>query len=229
MLKNMIIAIDGPAGSGKSTLAKKIAEKLDFMYIDTGAMYRAITFEVLKNNVKDDPEAVIKIARTCDLKLQYKNGKTEVEINGKDVTGEIRNIEVSSNVSDVSKIREVREELVRMQREIASNTDVVMEGRDITTVVFPHADIKVFLTATIEKRAERRRNDYMAMNTDLSIGEIIQNIKTRDKIDSEREVSPLQKADGAIEIDTSELTIEEELQIILEKVEELRNHKKIKV
>jgi len=156
MLKKIIIAIDGPAGSGKSTLAKKIAEKLGFMYLDTGAMYRAITAEAIKNNTVDDINNVIKISRNADLRLFPRNGKTEVFINGRDVTTEIRSIEVSSKVSEVSVIPEVREELVRMQRLIAADQNVVVEGRDTTTVVFPNADIKVFLKADIEKRAERR-------------------------------------------------------------------------
>jgi cytidylate kinase len=223
MLKSIVIAIDGPAGSGKSTLAKKIAETLNFMYLDTGAMYRAITFEVLKQNVLGQTEAIINIVQNAELKLEFSNGQTEVLINGQDVTTEIRSIEVSAKVSDVSKIGKVREELVRMQREIAAGNNVVIEGRDITTVVFPEADVKVFLTASIDKRAERRQNDFKIMNSDLSLSEIKQNIEKRDKIDSEREVSPLTKAEGSLEIDTSELSVEEELKIILDKVEEIRN------
>ncbi len=223
MLKKIIIAIDGPAGSGKSTLAKKIAEKLGFMYLDTGAMYRAITAEAIKKNAVDDINSVIEISRKSDLQLFPRNGKTEVFINGRDVTTEIRSIEVSSKVSEVSVIPEVREELVRMQRIIAANQNVVAEGRDTTTVVFPNADIKVFLKADIEKRAERRLKDFNDMNAGLKIADIKQNIIKRDKIDSEREVSPLTKAEDAIEIDTSNITVEEELDIILKKVEEIKS------
>ena len=219
MSKNLVIAIDGPAGSGKSTTAQLVAQKLGFVYIDTGAMYRAITFLAIRDNVLGNNDEIIKIAANSDIDLKFENGITRININGEDLTDKIRTLDVNNNVSDVSKIEEVRKILVRKQREIGSkSTSVVMEGRDIATVVFPNADVKIFLTATIDERAKRRAKEYAANGTEVPVTEIKDNLKNRDQIDSNREVSPLVKAADAIVVDTSYVTIEEQVNIILEEV-----------
>ena len=219
MSKNLVIAIDGPAGSGKSTTAQLVAQKLGFVYIDTGAMYRAITFLAIRDNVLGNNDEIIKIAANSDIDLKFENGITRININGEDLTDKIRTLDVNNSVSDVSKIEEVRKILVRRQREIGSkSTSVVMEGRDIASVVFPNADVKIFLTATIDERAKRRAKEYAANGTEIPVTKIKDNLKNRDQIDSNREVSPLVKAEDAIVVDTSYVTIEEQVNIILEEV-----------
>ncbi len=219
MSKNLIIAIDGPAGSGKSTTAQLVAQKLDFVYIDTGAMYRAITYLAIRNNALGNKDKIIELAANSNIDLKFENGVTCISINREDLTNKIRTLDVNKNVSDVSKIEEVRRILVRKQRDIGSKTTgVVMEGRDIATVVFPNADIKIFLTATIDKRAKRRAKEYAENGTNIPITEIKENLKNRDQIDSNRKVSPLVKAKDAIVVDTSYVSIEEQVNIILNKV-----------
>lgn len=218
MDKNVIITIDGPAGSGKSTSAKLVAKRLGYTYLDTGAMYRAITYLALTGNCIENEESIVKIAEEAEINLQTIDGKTEVFINNKDVTDLIRTFEVNSKVSDVSKIPGVRKALVRMQQQFGKNTNIVAEGRDTGTVVFPNADVKIFLIASIEERAKRRLKEFHDKGENLSINEISDNLATRDKIDSTREVSPLVKAADAFEIDTTNITIEEQVNLILEKV-----------
>ncbi len=219
MSKNLIIAIDGPAGSGKSTTAQLVAQMLDFVYIDTGAMYRAITYLAIRNNALGNKDKIIEFAANSDIELKFKNGVTNISINGEDLTDKIRTLDVNKNVSDVSKIEDVRKVLVRKQREIGSKTTgVVMEGRDIATVVFPNADVKIFLTATIDERAKRRAKEYAENGTEIPVTEIKENLKNRDQIDSNREVSPLIEAEDAIVVDTSYVTIEEQVNIILNEV-----------
>lgn len=219
MSKNLVIAIDGPAGSGKSTTAQLVAQKLGFVYIDTGAMYRAITHLAIRNNALGNNDKIIELATNSDIDLKFENGVTSISINGEDLTDKIRTLDVNENVSDVSKIEEVRKILVRKQREIGSKTtSVVMEGRDIATVVFPNADVKIFLTATIDERAKRRAKEYAENGTEILVTDIKENLKTRDQIDSNREISPLVKAEDAIVVDTSYVTIEEQVNIILQEV-----------
>ena len=219
MSKNLVIAIDGPAGSGKSTTAQLVAQKLGFVYIDTGAMYRAITHLAIRNNALSNNDKIIELAANSDINLKFENGVTSISINGEDLTDKIRRLDVNENVSDVSKIEEVRKILVRKQREIGSKTtSVVMEGRDIATVVFPNADVKIFLTATIDERAKRRAKEYAENGTKVPVTEIRNNLKNRDQIDSNREISPLVKAEDAIVVDTSYVTIEEQVNIILREV-----------
>lgn len=220
MTKNIIITIDGPAGSGKSTSAKLVAEKLGYTYLDTGAMYRAITYLALKNNVLNDKAEIIKIADKARITFENSDGSQRVFVNDEEVTAQIRSFEVNSNVSEVSVIPEVRESLVRMQRQIGREIDVVAEGRDTGTVVFPDADVKFFLVASIRERAQRRMKEFEAKGQHKTLGEIQDNIMHRDMIDSGREVSPLRKAEDAIEIDTSDITIEEQVAAIIRKVEE---------
>ncbi|HEX2961303.1 MAG: (d)CMP kinase [Ignavibacteria bacterium] len=225
MAKNIIITIDGPAGSGKSTSAKLVAKNLGFTYLDTGAMYRAVTYLALKRNVIKDEPSVVELAEKARLELKFVDGKTEVILNGEDVTEAIRSYEVNSNVSEVSRIAGVRTALVKKQQEIGRNTSIVAEGRDTGTVVFPEADVKIFLTASLSQRAHRRLREFQEKGENLSLDEIEGNIRKRDLIDSSREVSPLTKAQDAVEIDTSSITIEEEVELILSRVRESINNK----
>lgn len=219
MSKNIVIAIDGPAGAGKSTVAKHLAQMLDYVYVDTGAMYRAITYLVLRNGVQNDHDEIIKIASDAKIKLQFENGITRVFINGQEVTDNIRTPEVNSYVSEVSKISEVRDAMVKIQRNLGTDTDLIAEGRDTTTIVFPDATIKVFLTASIEERAKRRHKELIEKGQQLTLEEVRSNIEVRDRIDSSREVSPLIKAKDAVEIDSTNMTIPDEIYKILDMIE----------
>jgi CMP/dCMP kinase len=223
MLKHYVIAIDGPAGSGKSTAAKNLAHKLGFTYLDTGAMYRAITYTALKQNVVDDRERVIDIAKNVNLSLRYENGITRVFVDGEEVTEQIRSAEVNSKVSEVSVIPEVRSEMVKIQKKIGESNNLVAEGRDVTTVVFPDAGIKFFITASIEERAKRRFREYQLKNIEISFDEVKANLEKRDKIDSGREISPLRQADDAILFDNTGLTPEQDLEFLFFKVQDIIN------
>ncbi len=230
MTKRLIVAIDGPAGSGKSTSAKLVAERLSYLYIDTGAMYRAVTLTAIRNNVLNDNEAVIEFSRTIDIDLEFKDGYTRVYINGTDVSEEIRTPLVNKHVSDVSKIQEVRTALVKKQQELGNkNGGVVMEGRDIGTVVFPNADVKIFLTASIDQRAARRAKEFSEKGIEISIDDVAKNLLERDKIDSTRSVSPLKKSPDAHEIDTSSITIENQVDLILKIVKKAADKKGIEI
>ena len=224
MSKKLIIAIDGPAGSGKSTSAKIVAQKLGYTYIDSGAMYRAVTFVAIQKNILDNEDKIVGLAEDLEIKLQFINEETKVQIDGIDFTEEIRSIEVNENVSKVSKIEGVRKALVEKQKKMRdAEHGIVMEGRDITTVVFPDADLKIYLTALIEQRAKRRVEEYKLKGKEVTLEEIKHNIEERDRIDSTRSVSPLTKAPDAIEIDTSKVSIEQQVEIILEKVKLVNN------
>ncbi len=229
MSQKLIVAIDGPAGSGKSTSAKLVANKLSYLYIDTGAMYRAITYLVQKNALTNIDE-ITRLAEESELELKFENGITNVKINGEDVTDKIRDISINHKVSEISKIEGVRKALVKKQQAMGKKgRGVVMEGRDISTVVFPQADVKIFLTASIEQRSQRRAKEYAEKGTVVTVEEIKNNLLQRDKIDSTREVSPLIKASDAIEVDTSKVTIEEQVNIILNQIRISANRKGIKV
>ncbi len=222
MSKKIIIAIDGPAGSGKSTAAKNIAQKLGFTYLDTGAMYRAITYIALQKGIADDLNAVIELAKSITLDLKFENGVTRVFVDGIEITNEIRNPEVNSKVSDISKIPEVRSEMVKIQKRIGALGNVIAEGRDVTTVVFPNADFKIYMIASIEERARRRFKEFQEKNINISLEEVKANLQMRDDIDSNRSVSPLKKAEDAYEFDNSNIPIDKELDLLLKKIEEIR-------
>lgn len=206
------IAIDGPSGAGKSTVAKIIATKLNFKYIDTGAMYRAVTFLAIEKDViMKDNDSIIKIARdiSIDFSTPDKDGNVLVFVNSRDLTEEIRSVEVDNNVSKVASIPEVREIMLEKQRELAGNNNVVMDGRDIGTRVLPDADLKIFLTATLEERAKRRYYDLVEREIDIDMAEVEEKIKIRDEKDSNREHSPLKEAEDAYKIISDDLTPEE--------------------
>jgi cytidylate kinase len=218
MSKNLIVAIDGPAGSGKSTSAKLVAQKLGYLYIDTGAMYRAVTFLSLEKNLQSEKE-ITALAESVNIKLIFEKGYTEVIVDDSNITEKLRTSQVNSKVSEISRIEGVRKALVRKQREYAlNNYGIVMEGRDIGTVVFPDADVKIFLTANLGQRVQRRVKEYEGNGIKIPVENVRENLIERDRIDSTREVSPLLKAPDAVEIDTSSVTIEEQVELILNEI-----------
>lgn len=218
--KGIIIAIDGPAGAGKSTTAKLLAERLNYQYIDTGAMYRAVTLYALRKNIK--PEQVQDLIDLVkEMNFQFKNNGSVLFINSEDVTESIRSPEVSEKVSEYSKIAEVRRLLVNKQREIGKKGGIVMEGRDITTTVFPDAELKIFLTADLDIRAYRRLIELKIKGMDIDLENVKDNLTIRDKIDSSRETSPLMLTEDSIVIDTTQLTIDEQVDLIYNKAQEI--------
>ena len=211
----MQVAIDGPASSGKSTISKLIAKENHFVYLDTGAMYRVVTLAVLRNKISiDDHEAIEKLVQTIEIGFSMQDGKQSVFMNGEDVTDEIRSVEVTKNVSAVSAIKEVRTRLVHLQQEIAENHSIIMDGRDIGTVVLPQAEIKIFLVASVEERAKRRFIENQEKGIEMSYEELVEDIRRRDHIDSTRKESPLRKAEDAIEVDTTKMTIEDVVKVV---------------
>lgn len=218
----MIVAIDGPAATGKSTSAKLVAQKLGFTYMDTGAMYRCVTLSVLRNHIAlADEEAIQLLIQEMDIHFDKTDDKLVVCLNKEDVSTLIRKPEVTSHVSAVSALPQVRNHMVAIQRRSAKNQDCVIEGRDIGTIVFPKADVKFFLVADDIVRAKRRQLDLKAIGEEKTIDELVEEICRRDRFDSERSHSPLKKADDAIEVDTSQLTIDEQVDFMVNKV---RNH-----
>ena len=207
----MIIAIDGPAGSGKSTIAKLIAEDLELVYLDTGAMYRLVTLKALNDGILGNLDKIIKMLDNLNIDIK-ENGFYLDDI---DVSEEIRKPVVSENVSDIAAIREVRKKMVDLQRKFSESKNVILDGRDIGTVVFPNADLKVFLVADARERANRRYKELTEKGENVSLEEIYQNILMRDKIDSTREEAPLKKAEDAIEVDTTSKSIDEVKEEIL--------------
>ena len=216
----MIIAIDGPSASGKSTTAKGVAEKLGITHVDTGAMYRAVTLGLKLSGISPDDDASV-CQYLSEIEL-YFDANNKMHLNGVDVSHEIRSGDISSRVSAVSAIPEVREKMVIIQRRIAGEQDCVLEGRDIGTVVFPNAEFKFFLIADIDVRAKRRLIELEKMGETKTISELIEDIRRRDQLDTSRNHSPLIQADDAIPIDTSQLTINEQIKIIINHI----NHNK---
>ena len=218
-----IVAVDGTAGSGKGSVTKVVAERLNLVTIDTGAMYRSVTLAMLEQNI--GLEEIEKIAEILkDIKIEFvEDGESKkVFLNGKDVTLKIRSKEVNEFVSPVSTIKIVREHLAHMQREMAKSIDVIMEGRDIGTNVFPNADVKIYLDASPEERAERRFRQNKENGIDIPFEEILKNVKERDYIDSHREIAPLTKAPDAVYIDSTGMTIEEEAEAVIKVINEKR-------
>jgi cytidylate kinase len=219
--RKLVIAIDGPAASGKSTTAKLVARKLAYLHVDTGAMYRAVTVKVLRAGLAlDDQRGIGKLMESTHVELRGVDGELQVLLDGEDVSDEIRSVTVTRAVSAVSSMRKVRQAMVREQRALGRDGGIVLEGRDIGTVVFPDADLKFFMVAGIEARAHRRRLDLAADGVDADLGTLMREIEERDRKDSSRRESPLRKAEDAVEIDTSSLTIEEQVDMVVRIVRE---------
>ena len=216
-----IIAIDGPAGSGKSTVAKRVAKKLGLFYIDTGAMYRALALKAKRAHVDPhDSAPIIKLADTLDVNLDYNptTGKLKVMLDGQDVSEEIRKPFITEHISTIAKIKEVRERMVTLQRKLAEGKKAILEGRDITTVVFPDACKKFFLDATPQERVKRRFLEMKEKNIDIDEIEIKKDIDQRDRVDSTREYAPLKKAPDAFYIDTTHMTIDEVVETVIQEI-----------
>lgn len=214
--KRLNIAIDGPAGAGKSTIAKMVSKKLNCIYVDTGAMYRTVALFFIKNGIaSDDEKRIAKEIENIQVDIQFEAGDQKVLLNGKDVTEEIRAERVGNWASEISKYTLVREYLVKMQREVATKQDVVMDGRDIGTVVLPQANVKIYLTASSKVRAMRRYNELTQKGVFCDIHDIEQGIMERDAQDMNREISPLRQAKDAILIDSSNMTIDEVVEKIV--------------
>lgn len=211
------IAIDGPAGAGKSTIARKTAAELGFIYVDTGALYRTVALAVLQNGISTTDAAAVESALSeFQIELKFQNGEQRVFLNDADVSDEIRSSKVSMAASTVSAIPAVRQFLFDLQQEIAHKNDVIMDGRDIGTVILPNADVKIFLTATAEDRAKRRYDQLLQMGTVVNFDELLEEIKQRDYNDSHRDIAPLKQAPDAILVDTTGNTLEESIALLHE-------------
>lgn len=218
-----IVAVDGTAGSGKGSVTKVVAEKLNLVTIDTGAMYRSVTLAMLEQNVGiEETEKIAGILENIKIEFVDEGTEKKVFLNDKDVTLQIRSKEVTEFVSHVSTIKIVREHMAHLQRKMAESIDVIMEGRDIGTNVFPNADVKIYLDATPEERAERRFRQNKENGIDIPFEEILQNVKERDYIDSHRKIAPLTKAPDAIYIDSTGMTIEEEAEEVIKVINQKR-------
>jgi CMP/dCMP kinase len=218
------IAIDGPAAAGKSTVAKVVAERLSYIYIDTGAMYRALTLKCMNEDVNlQDEEKVKAILPTTNITLVPSSEGQQVILDGLNVSDEIRTARVTNNVSHIAKLSAVREEMVKRQQMLAENGGIVMDGRDIGTHVLPNAEVKIFMLASVEERAKRRYEEEISKGYSSDLEVLKKEIAARDKIDSEREVAPLKKADDAIEIDSTLLSIDEVVNKIMNIIEERSN------
>ena len=218
---SFVVAIDGPAGSGKGTVAKLVGEKLNLLNIDTGAMFRCIALKMLRNNIAIDNEKEIdNILENIDIELHESDNSLKVFLDKEDVSLEIRREEISNFVSPVSTLPNVRKKLLELQRNIANGKNVIMEGRDIGTVVFPNANVKIYLEASSEERAKRRVKQNIEKGIEANYEKILEDIKIRDKRDSTREIAPLKKADDAILVDSTNLTIEQVVKKVIDIIKE---------
>jgi len=214
--KKITIAIDGPAASGKSTTARLVAQKLGYLHVDTGAMYRALTLKAIEKNLNlSDKERIVALARTSSIRLEGGNPTTRVFLDNIDVTDKIRTPQVNQAVSTISGYQGVREMMVREQQRISTDGGVVLEGRDIGTIVIPSAELKIFMIANVQERVRRRKKDLALCGIEADENELVKEIEARDKKDSTREISPLRKAEDAVELDTSDLTIDEQVDFIV--------------
>ena len=204
------VAIDGPAGAGKSTIAKLVSKEKGYIYVDTGAMYRALAIHFLQKGISpENTPDVINACRDADVSIRYENGVQQVYLNGENVTGMLRTEEVGNMASKTSAVPEVREKLLELQRTLAKENDVIMDGRDIGTNILPDADVKIYLTASVETRAKRRYDELKEKGEDCDLDQIAQDIKERDERDMNRETAPLKKAEDAILVDSSNMSIPE--------------------
>jgi cytidylate kinase len=220
--RNLVIAIDGPAASGKSTTARLVAERLGYLHLDTGAMYRAVAAKVIRLGIDpEDSDAVLALLPATRVELRRDNAALQVILDGENVTGEIRSAAVTRAVSPVSSIPGVRAAMVREQRRLGADGGVVLEGRDIGTVVFPDADLKIFLVAGILARAARRRRELEQHGTPPPLEVVVRELEERDRLDSTRSTSPLRKADDAVELDTSAMTIEEQVEEVVRRAKRI--------
>lgn len=211
------VAIDGPAGAGKSTIAKLVAKAKGYIYVDTGAMYRGLAIHFLDKGIqKGETEKVIEACKDAEVTIAYEDGVQHVYLNGKDITARLRNEEVGNMASVTSAIPEVRKKLLELQQNLAKTQDVIMDGRDIGTCVLPDADVKIYLTASVETRAKRRYQELLEKGEPCNLEEIAHDIEERDNRDMNREIAPLKQADDAVLVDSSDMTIEEVVQTIVD-------------
>ena len=216
-----IVAVDGTAGSGKGTITKIIAEKMNLISIDTGAMYRCVALECINKNIEyTEIEKIKEILKNIDIELKKENGEQLVFLNGKNVTKEIRTPAVDNVVARFAAIKEVREKITPIQRKMGENNDIIMEGRDIGTVVFPNADVKVFLDCSVEERARRRYNQNLEKGIKTTYEEVLESIKERHRLETEREIAPLVKAPDAVYIDSTGMSVEEEAEAVMKVIKE---------
>lgn len=214
------VAIDGPAGAGKSTVAKAAAKELGYIYVDTGALYRSIALNAVRNGVINDENGIVEMLNDTKVELKYENGTQVVYLNGEDVSSLIRTPEISMGASKVSAIKQVREFLLELQRSIARENNVIMDGRDIATVVLPDAQVKIFLFATPECRAKRRYNELIEKGENVKFEDVLADVKQRDYQDSNREIAPLKPSEESIMADTSELDLQGSVDLIVNTIKE---------
>lgn len=214
------VAIDGPAGAGKSTIAKAAAKQLNYIYVDTGALYRTIAYNAVMNNVIDDTNGIIAMLDNTKVELKYIDGVQAVFLNSEDVSAFIRTPEISMGASKVSAIPEVRAFLLSLQQEIAKENNVIMDGRDIATVVLPNADVKIFLFASPECRAERRYKELVEKGENVKYEDVLADVNQRDYQDSHREIAPLKPSEDSIMLDTSKLNLDESIELVIKTIKE---------
>lgn len=218
-----IVALDGPAGSGKGTVTKEVAKKMNLINIDTGAMYRCVTLLMIRQNIKlDELEKIEKILNTIDIQFKLENENQKVYLDGEDVTKEIRTSQVDNLVAKFAAIKQVRDKMTPIQQQMGKNSEIIMEGRDIGTVVFPNADLKIFLDCSIEERAKRRYKQNQEKGIPSTFEEVLESIRQRHILETQREIAPLKQAEDAIYIDSTNMTIEEVVEKVIKEIEKVR-------